>query len=183
MTACVAAAWSPGIGDPSAWGWITVLAYLGAAGLCALAARGRAGRERLFWAVLAGLLGLLALNKQLDLQSALTAIAKCEAQAAGWYEDRGAVQRAFVLGVAGLAASLALAGAFWMRRSLRAIWPALLGLTILLAFVAARAASFHRIDALLPTRWLGVSFNAAWEVGALGLIAWGAFAARRRRRL
>lgn len=74
LTACVAERWSPVIGDPQITGWVTVAAYVVAALMSAavwLRLKGRRGR--VFWAMVALLLAALAVNKQLDLQSALTA--------------------------------------------------------------------------------------------------------------
>ena len=66
------AAWRPGIGDPTAVGWATVVFYLVALGL----------------------------NKQLDLQSLLTAVGRDIAVAQGWYAQRKGVQLVFVAVVA-----------------------------------------------------------------------------------
>lgn len=174
MLTCAAARWTPGIGDPTAWGWITVLALAGTAGLCAVVATRSARRERAFWAVLTAGLLALAVNKQLDLQSGLTALARCLAQADGWYEDRRRVQLAFIAGVAGLAALGAMAGAWAMRASLARLWPAVLGTALVLGFVAIRAAGFHKVDGLIGQGGFGVTVNAALEVGGTLLIAFGA---------
>ncbi len=86
MQSCALERWSPRIGDPSLMGWLTVGVYL-LAGLVALwvlaSARFPAatrGRERLFWLFVALILFFLAINKQLDLQSYLTAVGRCVAQ-------------------------------------------------------------------------------------------------------
>ena len=172
LIACAARQWTPGIGDPTAWGWITVLVYAGTAGLCAVAARRTLiRRDGRFWAVLA--LGLLALavNKQLDLQSGLTAMARCSAEADGWYDQRRRYQVAFIGAVAALAA-LGAAGAAWvMRASLRRLWPAVLGTAMVLGFVTIRAAGFHGVDALIGQGAFGVTVNAGLEVGGTLLIA------------
>ena len=175
LAACALERWTPGIGDPSAWGWITVLVYAGAAGCCALAAaRTGAGRERLMWSMLAAGLLVLAVNKQLDLQSGLTAIGRCHAQAAGWYGEHRRVQAAFI-GVVALTAVLGAVGLGWsLRRRLRRLWPVVLGTALILGFVTIRAASFHHVDVVLGEAAFGVTVNAALEVGGTLLIAWGA---------
>ena len=175
LAACTAGRWTPGIGDPSAWGWITVLVYAGTAGACGVAAS-KAGlrRERALWALLAlGLLGL-AVNKQLDLQSGLTAAAWCHAKLSGWYEDRRGVQTAFIAGVALLALCAALGLGWSLRHRLAALWPVVLGAALVLSFVAIRAASFHKVDVLIGQGAFGVTVNALFEVGGTLLIAWGA---------
>ena len=183
---CAGRAWTPGIGDPSSWGWIAVLVYAGTAGLCALAAcRAPSRRHAVFWALLAAGLLALAVNKQLDLQSGLTALARCHAKAGGWYEDRRGVQTAFILGIAGAAAVGTGFLGWLMRRDLARLWPAVLGAGLVLGFVTIRAAGFHHVDTLIGQGAFGVTVNAALEVGGTGLIGWGAARAAggRARRL
>ncbi|MDP5308562.1 hypothetical protein [Paracoccus spongiarum] len=178
---CVAGAWRPRIGDPDVTGWLTVLAYL----LCLVLAvqvwrclRGRDGRA--FWGLVAGLMLVLAINKQLDLQSAMTALGRCLAQAQGWYEYRRFVQAGFIaiLGIALLAGLLV--GLKALRGRLRQSGVALVGLAVLCAFVAVRAVGFHHMDALIGQRQFGVSTNYLFENAGLLLIALNAIAILRR---
>jgi hypothetical protein len=167
---CLFSRWSPGLGDPHPMGWVTVGIYLLAASAAGvLAVRGQfaapgAGRERVFWALAAALLLALAINKQLDLQSALTAAARCLAQAQGWYEDRRAVQVAFILGLAmgGLVALVSLT--VLLQGTLRRTGLALLGLVFVTLFVVIRAAGFHHMDALINTSVVGVKMNWTLEL-------------------
>lgn len=175
ILACTFETWSPGIGDPGPRGWITVAAYLCAAALALRAGRREGtGRVRLFWLALGIGLVFLAINKQLDLQSALTAAGRCAAKAQGWYGEHRAVQRVFVMlvGLCGLAGTAALG--LVLRRHLRRLWPAVLGTGAILAFVAIRAAGFHHVDRLISQGALGVTVNAVLELGGIALIAWGA---------
>jgi hypothetical protein len=105
--------WSPGIGDPSPVGWLTVVLYLLAAWICLLCARrSRAasphappGRwERRLWAAFAVVLLALGLNKQLDLQTAFTEVMRGLAREEGWYEARHQYQFAFIGALVVLAA-------------------------------------------------------------------------------
>ena len=112
---CAFAQWSPGLGDNHLMGWVTVLVYLLACVAAVFAARRLVGpdpvmrRERRFWVITAVLMALLAINKQLDLQSLLTMVARCHAQLAGWYDVRRVVQEAFIyLVAAGAVVSLGL---------------------------------------------------------------------------
>lgn len=177
LLACTFARWQPGIGDPDMMGWIMVGAYLAAA-LCAAAVwRGAAfppvtaGRERAFWAVTTGLLVLLAVNKQLDLQSALTAAGRCLAQAQGWYEARRGAQLIFVLAlIAGLASVMAIA--LWALRSTwRRTGGALIGLACVSGFVLIRAMGFFHVEALISEGQGYVWINAALELTGPALIA------------
>ena len=68
--------WHLGIGDPSIWGWVTVGVYLLAVGCCYYQANAHklpkqklSGQSRKFWWLLGAFLLLLAINKQLDLQT------------------------------------------------------------------------------------------------------------------
>src|SRR5687768_17295721 len=109
--------WRLGIGDPTVMGWLTVVGYFVAAFLCWRAAtKGSAARKvRWFWTALAVLLLFLGFNKQLDLQTAFTFLARDFAKATGWYENRRIVQGIFVVMIAlgGMATSVAL---FWFYR-------------------------------------------------------------------
>src|ERR1700733_11930900 len=99
--------WRPGIGDPTVVGWVTVVAYLVAALGCGWAAfkepttdSRRRGKPAAFWLVLAVLLTLLGINKQLDLQSWLTQVARQAMKAMALYQDRRTYQVAFIGAVA-----------------------------------------------------------------------------------
>lgn len=172
--------WSPGIGDPTFFGWLTVGVYLVASWLCHRATRAShdvqgapstaARRLRALWSILAAVLLLLAINKQLDLQTALTELGRMSARTHGWYEYRRKFQVAFIAFVA-LSAVAAVGIAVRIARGLlRDVGLALLGMVLLLAFIALRASSFHQIDALLGIRLSSVSLNVLLELGGISLI-------------
>jgi len=148
------------------------LAFLGARRrLDALPAR---ERLRTLWRGLALLLLLLGINKQLDLQTALTELARMWARSGGWYATRRPVQLAFIafvalVGLATFRAVLLLAAG--ELRSLRAV---LAGTVFIIVFVTIRAASFHHIDRLLGTDIGGFRMNWIVEVGGLSFIIAGA---------
>ena len=88
--------WSPGIGDPTMAGWITVVLYLLAAWICLQAARrSRAVDTRAppgaweprLWTVFAVVLVALGIDKQLDLQTAFTESMRGLAREQGWSRD------------------------------------------------------------------------------------------------
>jgi hypothetical protein len=176
--------WRPGIGDPTVMGWVTVAAYFTVAVMClrqASAFRFRRGdRGRLiFWTALAGLLVLLGVNKQLDLQTALTLTGRRIAIAQGWYEHRRAVQLVFV----GIVAISGAVGFTLMWKLVRAhgreVRVALAGFLLLLCFVVVRAASFHHFDNVINFRMGGVRMNWVLELGSIAVIAAGASKARQ----
>jgi hypothetical protein len=173
--------WRPGIGDPTVLGWFTVAAYFAAALL--LLRTWQADREATqagqpacpgVWLLVALVLLLLGLNKQLDLQSLITVIGRRVARDGGWYGERRHVQRLFILGVLAAAVMSALGLAWVVRRHLRRVAPMLLGLTVLLAFIVIRAASFHNMDHWLGSSVIGLRWNGVLELGGIVLTALGA---------
>jgi hypothetical protein len=182
---CAFTQWSPGLGDNHWVGWLTVAVYLVAGLAAGAAARAVSGaeagdrRERLFWWITAVTLLALAANKQLDLQSLLTMIARCHAQLSGWYNDRRIVQEVFIIliAVAGVL-SLALM-ALILRGILGRVWPALLGLGFVCVFVVVRAASFHHVDIFLGSAIGGIKMNWLLELPGPTLVALVALYRRR----
>lgn len=183
--------WRPGIGDASPLGWLTVAAYLAGSGLCWAASRRarrtartvarlapvEAGNQRAlaaFWLAGCGLLFLLGVNKQLDLQSLFTQLTRDLALAQGWYAERRRYQVAFVAGLAGAGALAGALAAWRLRRILGRVAGPLLGATVLCVFVVVRAASFHHVD--LALHGGPVPLNATLELGGILVIA--AFAGR-----
>jgi hypothetical protein len=151
-------------------GWLTVAVYLASAVLCA--ARAHTGpfpertrrRERMFWGLCSIALVLLAANKQLDLQSLLTSVARCVAVDQGWYENRRMMQRGFIMAVAAAGTLGLLACGFFMRATFARTGLAILGLGLVCTFVAIRAASFHQVDILIDAKVVGVRLNWLLEL-------------------
>lgn len=171
---CALTSWQIGIGDPGLMGWVIVALYVATAILAFhVAGQGpfpahSAGRERFFWQVLGLILLLLALNKQMDLQSLLTALARCTAQLQGWYENRRIVQTSFILAIVAL--MLIMLAIVWvaLRGTLGRNGLALAGLMIVLTFVAIRAVGFHKMDRLINMRIESIRLN--WLLEAMGPI-------------
>src|SRR5688572_23307106 len=118
--------WHPGIGDPTVMGWVTVATYaaaaffsfealrasrLGARKLAAIAPPEAENQRDLvkLWSLVTLAMVVLGLNKQLDLQSLFTEILRDMAKSEGWYEQRRAYQRLFIvtIGLVGLGGTLA----------------------------------------------------------------------------
>lgn len=168
--------WSPGIGDPTFAGWLTVVLYAVAAVLCHQAAR-RCARDgasihhqrmevKLWWCM-SIVLWFLCVNKQLDLQTALTEYGRRLASHGGWYHKRRIVQTTFIAGLALLGSFSVglLTGLAWrMSRSVR--W-AIVGMCTLVVFVLTRASSFHHVDIFLGSSVLGLRWNWALEIGGI----------------
>jgi hypothetical protein len=175
--------WRPGIGDPTPLGWFTVAAYVAAGCVClGMALRsGRTGVDRytvVWWGVTLLLL-LLAVNKQLDLQSFLTQTGKQMAKSEGWYDQRRTVQSLFLVGLSVFFSATLALFAWLLRCGLGRHLPVLLGLAWLCMFILFRATSFHRMDALIG---LGTSFlkmNHVLELGGIALVMAGTWFAGR----
>ena len=154
FSTCVADRWQLVIGDPNLAGWSITAAYACAA-VCAVIVLRRTAfdpahrrQRQVLWGLIAGLMTALALNKQLDLQSLMTALGRCVAQEQGWYENRRMVQSDFIVG---LIAAAALAGAamLWMLRgSIRQNLLPLSGMAALAGFVLIRAG--HILHIFVP---------------------------------
>jgi len=139
--------WLSSLGDPSALGWITTIAYLGTAFLSYLtlkAARTSDGPEyRVFWRLAALGFVFLGINKQLDLQILFTALMRCAALAGGWFAERRHDQHLFVVGLVLTGSALVAIAWFCFRRIICLVAPAMLGITLVSTFVIIRAASFQ----------------------------------------
>ncbi len=191
--------WQPGIGDPTFIGWLTVVAYAFAC-VCsvraALLARNalrshtstnpKLAREELSLLLLWGASALvmlgLGVNKQLDLQSWLTQVARDMAHEGGWYDQRRVVQLGFIgvmilFGVFGMLAM----GLLLRHVRTRALWT-ILGLGAVMSFVIVRAASFHHVDILISTRILGLRVNWILELGGIAMVAFATLRAAREYR-
>jgi hypothetical protein len=167
--------WSPGIGDPTVGGWITVMLYLSASIGCWITGRklSEAGtqlpRERYAWLAIAVLLLLFGVNKQLDLQSALTEIGRVLANSEGWYRERRSVQVVFIALVVLLCVIVTVVLLILARHAPGPTWLALLGTVFVFGFVLIRASSFHHMDRFISTRVLGFRWNWVLEMGGISL--------------
>jgi hypothetical protein len=163
--------WRPAIGDPTIYGWLTVLAYAAAALLCWSVHNRTTGTEGRAWEALALLLAALAINKEMDLQTLLTDVGRATAKAEGWYPERRIFQAAFIaaLIVAGLVTVLTLFRTY--RSATLALKGALGGTAVLFVFVLVRASSFEKIDILINNSLNGVRANHALEIGGIVMVA------------
>ena len=169
---CISDRWAVAVGDPSVLGWAIFAAYGVTALLCAYSFRRATDRvSRMFWLGVSALLLLLMLNKQLDLQSAMTVAGRCIALSGGWFDLRRQVQAVFA--VVAILAGIALGASviFYMRQHFKSHWQALLGLFLLVGFVLLRAGGALHLDERLGVRMNDPLLNAVLELGGLILIA------------
>jgi hypothetical protein len=176
--------WQPAIGDPSFMGWFTVAAYGACAILAAVSARAHRKRERrsfIFWSLVSGWMLLLAINKQLDLQSLVPEIGRRIAMHQGWMAQRRTVQFWFIVGF-GLLSLAGFAGFVYALRDLcRRFRLAFIGLFFLLSFIILRAAGFHHVDPVPHFRFLNLKMNWLLELGGIFIISAAAIQALLHR--
>ena len=168
--------WTPGIGDPTIGGWVTVALYLMASGSCWISARKLGlediprSNERRAWRAISVLFLALGINKQLDLQTALTEAGRVLAHYQGWFEQRQFVQLAFIALVAIICLIAAITLLLWTRSAPIPTRLALIGTTMVLGFVLIRAASFHHVDQFIGQRILGLRWNWILEMSGISLV-------------
>lgn len=133
------------------------------------------GRLAALWLWVGVLLFLLGINKQLDLQTALTEIGRMMAEEEGWYERRAQVQLAFIVGVVLIGAWCLAAVVRLARGGLSTVRGVLLGTLFLMCFVAIRASSFHHVDALLGYHFAGFKLNWLIELGGIAFVGVSAY--------
>ncbi|MES9899561.1 MAG: hypothetical protein ABW148_11125 [Sedimenticola sp.] len=170
-------------------GWVTVAAYFFTAAL-AFKLYLSAGhiffedvvvKQKRFWLVIGLIMLFLGVNKQLDLQSFLTAFGKYYAHRDGWYQQRRVVQVAVIIGIL-LTISLMVAVFFYyMKVVLEDNWLAVAGLCFLLVFIIVRATSFHHMDVLINTYISGVRMNLVLELSGILCVTYSAFLILLRR--
>jgi hypothetical protein len=166
--------WRPGIGDPTIVGWIITVLYLLACLSCwktsglFLRRDWRSQSDTCFWIAISVAFFVLGLNKQLDLQSALTELGRIVALTAGWYEQRRTVQVYFVVAVAILCMATTMALFFWNRNANSQVRLAIGGCTSVLGYDLIRAASFHHVDNFIDAHIFGFTWN--WMLEMSGIV-------------
>jgi hypothetical protein len=180
--------WQPVIGDPSVMGWITVGAYFWTS-LIALRLVLNSRRwfpsdscmlQQRFWLVVCLLMLALGVNKQLDLQSLITAMGRYYAERDGWLEYKRYVQLGVIISILIVAALSLLFFIYRMSDLLKTNWLAIAGLTCLLVFIVSRATSFHHMDIFISTYIVGVRINWLMELGGLAAIGLSALTVANR---
>ncbi len=162
--------WTPGIGDPTIGGWVTVVLYFLAVISCWRAARNSKLSDKKIWYAISILFLGLGINKQLDLQSALTELGRVLAFDEEWYAQRQIVQLYFIIGVALFCGWAVITLLVWARHAPFSTWLALVGTSLVIGFVLIRAASFHHIDAFIGSTVLGFRWNWILEMGGICVV-------------
>jgi hypothetical protein len=162
--------WTPGIGDPTLGGWITVILYFFAVISCWRAARNSTSQDQKIWYAISITFFALGVNKQLDLQTAFTELGRVIAVEEGWYKQRQTVQVYFIIGVTLFCGWASITLLVWARHSSLPTWLALVGTTSVIGYVLIRAASFHHIDRFIGSTVLGFRWNWLLEMGGIAIV-------------
>jgi hypothetical protein len=163
--------WRPGIGDPTVVGWVTVAVYFFAVWSSLKTVHWLStSSERNFWRVISILFIALAINKQLDLQTALTELGRMVASEQDWYGRRRTVQLWFIIGVALTCAFIAVILLISARKPPAPTWLALTGMMTVLSFILVRAASFHHIDRFVGDRILRSNWHWLLEMTGIAVV-------------
>jgi hypothetical protein len=118
----------------------------------------------------AGLL-FLGLNKQLDLQTWVTAFARELALQGGWYDLGQRFQTVLVVGFALTGMAGLIAFGWWARHEWRHYWLLLIGWLFLGRFILVRAATIWGVPIPQLSRFTGgLRINNGLEVAGIGLI-------------
>ena len=173
--------WRPGIGDPTIGGWVTVILYFLAVISCWITARNSSLADRKIWYAITVLFLGLGINKQLDLQSALTEMGRIVAIEEVWYARRETVQVYFIIVVALVCSWAIIAMVVAARSAPFSTWLALVGTTMVIGFVLIRAASFHHIDRFIGSTVLGFRWNWILEMGGISVVIAASLWPRNRK--
>lgn len=169
--------WYPTIGDPSFMGWFTVFAYfctfIISLKVCSISkyifARSRQ-RQKQLWYVIAAIMLFLCVNKQLDLQSFFTGVARYIFKQNDLYEDRREYQELFIIGIALMGSVIAVCVVAGLYKVIKKHWLALIGMFLLMLFVVMRAASFHHMDLFINYTVVGIKMNWLLELSGITLV-------------
>lgn len=126
--------------------------------------------QKQFWIIIACLMFLLCINKQLDLQSLLTVAGKYLLTEYGLYEFKRLFQVVFIASIfvigLGVFSLIVKKLSHVAKKQILAI----VGIIFLLIFILIRASSFHNMDALIGYSFLGFKMNWLLELTGIGLI-------------
>ena len=177
--------WHAGIGDPDAFGWITVLSYVIAVirVFNQLLMHKKQGDKIVFWVLLTLFLVFLGFNKQLDLQTLLRQTMVSDLMIHHFYVYRRYIQISLMLLMALTLLFVLIKSRehfveYWQQYKL--IW---IGVTLLFLFIFTRSLTFQFHDLGLSDKALLLekSINFIMENLALMCIIMGASSAKKFR--
>ena len=135
------------INNLTAGGWIVVILYFVTAMSCLRAAfRNRNTNERWTWTLLTFLLLSLAIERQIDFESALVQVVRVRSLQERWYAQRELVQVDFIIFITIVCFGTVGTLLIWTRRARTSVRVALSTTALLFGFALIRGASLHYID-------------------------------------
>jgi hypothetical protein len=182
--------WWQSQGDPTALSWIIVFAYGVSVVWCIWAAVKTPPRmapidrdnHRIFWFIVAGVMLVLGVNKQLDLQLLLWLAGRSWIRSAGLNDYRALIQIGSMVVMTGVAGA-GLAFFVWLSRDAfpHRKW-AIAGVLVTALFVFIRAISLHGLDSMLGWNLAGLKLSGVLELaGILVVIAGTGYSMRSLR--
>lgn len=159
---------------------MTVAFYFITAFFCLQAGRSAGDSEGRWWSAIASVMFALGINKELDLQSALTELGRIIVRDGQYYEQRAYLQIGFISLLCATLLIGSLVALYRARTRSAALKLALAGLFLLGSFIVIRAASFHHIDRWLRTYQLGLKLNWMLELGSISIILLSAMLRMRK---
>ncbi len=179
---CATAQWHPKIGDPSFVGWFitggyAVLVLVIVLLLVKLKSPAVGAPRALFrfWILALVFYALLGLNKQMDLQTYITATGRCMSRAEGWYKQRREFQMLLAFAALAGGSVLMLVVLYGFRSVLRRCFLAILGAGLSSVYVALRLISMHHVDTILRMHVFAVKVHALLEIAGIVLVLLNAF--------
>jgi hypothetical protein len=127
-------------------------------------------RERRIWLSISILIFALGINRQLDLDTALTEFGRSIAHSEGWYDRRRVIQLAFIASVALACLAAATAIAVWAREAPFPTCLGVAGTALVIGYVLVRAISLDQIDRFIGEKIWRFRWNWIFEMGAIGLV-------------
>lgn len=181
--------WQPGVGDPEALAWVIAGFYLVAWAACLLCwvkrrrliEPDRVCRFGWYWLLLSGIMLVLGINKQWDLQVVVYELARNFAIDQAWFDARRGLIWGFsivlaLVSLAGLVGLFLLVRGQWGR-----VWLGGLGLAVLVLFGLQRVVSILIVKLPLGRGVIGpVRGNHVFEMAGIALVVAGAVLNLRR---
>lgn len=166
--------WQPGFHDDHFIGWLITGSYFACAILAAMYAtflhQMENQRACKLWFIIAFIMILLGINKQLALQMLLAEMGRQVAHAQGWYDHRRIVQVSFIIVFATTFTALFVWSAKVYCDLFRRYIVAFCGLFFLLGFVIIRAATFHHFGEIIQYDLHGITLNWVLELTGIYMI-------------
>jgi hypothetical protein len=161
------------IGDPTAIGWLTVIAYWLAAYLC-LRCSFASRFPQWLWRGLTIALLSLGFNKQLDLQSDFLSLGKDVVKSQGWDHAKRIIQLEFIFSLTLVSIIFLIALKRMLGQDWRKVSLSLLGLTLIFSFIILRASKFNRIE-ILPENLAFFQLYQLFELVGIACITLSAY--------